>query len=183
MLIFHLKLWDRSARCSCVSFIYDEHSNENGFGSLWIFRIFESIYFVLNSSVFSTFSRVLICKWKFSQLKLNHWMCKNMQIHIAAFSYKCFFFQHTHIAEMEKKSSNFQRVATATMTEQRKTEHFWRWQKSTKKKMTQILRNAHRTISNRLFFGNLQRKFKRETKKKFAWKMKYRNQVVTGLFN
>lgn len=116
MLIFHLKLWDRSARCSSLQ-SFGHISNELNFSVRYGFWISESIYSFLPGlfNVFSSFFSVCVCvrvlfpsficssclKWKFSQTKTVG-LCKNMQIHICRFSFRfgVFFF----FLALEKKS-------------------------------------------------------------------------------
>lgn len=65
MLIFHLKLWDRSARCSMSpSFGKFKWS----FGSLWIFWVRIFIRSILCAQHF--FSHLSWLKWKLSQMKI-----------------------------------------------------------------------------------------------------------------
>lgn len=110
MLIFHLKLWDRSARCSSLQ-SFGHISNELNFSVRYGFLDF-GIYLFVPAWIIQCvqhFSNVCVCvcaqvlfpsficssclKWKFSQTKTVG-LCKNMQIHICRFSFRfgVFFF-------------------------------------------------------------------------------------------
>lgn len=110
MLIFHLKLWDRSGRCSCVAVICGTFKCRPSLGSLWIwcflfvgiFRMCSrfsqcSAVFFFAHSVCTRHSRsnalARICVSNGNSVKRNqHWVCKNMQIHIISAFHNVFFF-------------------------------------------------------------------------------------------